>query len=105
MSSIRARIITPSASYKEKQVQIYDTQVLQPEAKLAFALLEKWGPVCMTSDGEDSTGRAKGRPLTPEETVDRAFEISELAYDEARRRGLILSLPDMENINPPEQRD
>lgn len=103
--SIKTRIINPSSSYKDKQVQIYETEVLEPEAKFAFALLEKWGPVCMTTDGEDSSGRSKARPLTPEETVNRAFEISQLAYNKARKNGFILMIPDMEVINKEEKKD
>jgi hypothetical protein len=53
--------------------------------------------VAAAPDGEDSAGRAKLRLATPEELVQRAFVTANLAYWNARQRGLILNLPDLKD--------
>lgn len=100
--TLKARIVSRADNYKDKEVQLYETQALKMEAKFAMSLLEKWGPVCMINDGEDSVGRAMFRPLTPEETVDRAFEITRLAFKKANEEDLIIDLPDLKEINTPD---
>lgn len=92
------KVVKSGDSYKQPQVTIFQKEVPNNEARMAFCLLEKWGPVCMTADGETSEGHFKTRPLTPEETVDRAFDISHLAYQHARRNGMMVELPDLNTL-------
>ena len=63
------------------------------EARFAMVLMEKWGMVNAEPDGEDSAGRARLRPATPKEVVNRACELSSLAMDEFRARDWIVDLP------------
>lgn len=91
--------ITTHRHYDKKSVEIYRTAMPNDTARLAFALLEKWGPVCAMPDGEDSAGRAKIRPLTPNETVVRAFEIAEFAMQCAWEGDHMIELPDVVELN------
>ncbi len=91
--------VTSESDYGSLKVQLYNVEVPNEVANLAFAFLEKWGPVCAEMDGEDSAGRAKLRPLSPAETVTRAFDIAQAAYAEARKRGTLLDVPDLEEVN------
>jgi len=85
--------------FKEKHVTVYRTEQLQPIAEAAFIFLEKWGMVQASDAGEDSAGRAKTSLMSSVETVRRAFDIAEEAYRVARERGLLLQLPDLNEIN------
>lgn len=76
------------------EVGIFNTQVLQPAAALAQELLARWGMVSAVEDGEDSAGRAKVRLQGPQEMVMRACATAELAYQEFKKRGWVLDLPD-----------
>lgn len=96
---LKLRVLEKSQEYREKVVHTYETEVPTSEAKFAFILLEKWGMICSVQDGEDSSGRAKIRSLTPEEIVDKAFTISVLAHDQARKRGMFIEVPDLDEIN------
>jgi hypothetical protein len=92
------KIVKSADSYKQPQVTIFQKEVPNNEARMAFCLLEKWGPVCSTFDGETSEGHFKTRPLTPEETVDRAFAIARHAFRRARAEGMMLELPDLNGL-------
>lgn len=75
------------------EIKIYRTAVLQPQAELAVQLMEKFGMIAGTADGEDSTGRVKARLLTEQEVVDRACNCAQLAYDAFYAKGWILTIP------------
>jgi hypothetical protein len=66
------------------------------KARLATTLVEKWGLVAATEDGEDSAGRAKLRLSTPVELVKRACETADMLVEECRSRGWIEKLPTRE---------
>lgn len=61
-------------------------------ARLAFALIERWGAVAAESDGEDSAGRAKLKLQAPDDLVRRAFDIAQSAVAEAKKRGLMINM-------------
>lgn len=84
---------------EDKQVLFFEEFQLNMEARLAVALLERWGPVVGAPDGEDSAGRMKVRPMTPRETVAQAFDIAEEAMRAAAERGLLVESPDLNLIN------
>ena len=77
------------------QVQVWETEHLELEANLAASLIERWGMVCAEPDGEDSAGRQKLRLQTPDELVQRAFDVAHDFMDQARIRGLIHTTPDL----------
>jgi hypothetical protein len=98
MSKSKVRI-TSSRGYGDKEVVVYHSESPDYEAALAFSFIERWGMVTAVPDGEDSAGREKARLLTPSEVVDRAFMIAALALAEARKRDLMQTLPDLNEIN------
>jgi hypothetical protein len=95
----KVRIVNPASNYKEKSIQSYETELVDIEGRFAMALLERWGPVNSKVTREDSSGQAIVEPLSPEETVDRAFEIASLTFSKLRKKGLIVHVPDLEEIN------
>jgi len=78
-----------NTKYGESSVTLHETEIAEQEAKLAFSLLERWGMVAASPDGEDSAGRQKLRLSTPEELVGRAFTVAKIAVDHARDNGLM----------------
>ena len=88
-----------SAEYADKKITLYRTQAVEYEGELALALLERWGMVAATDDGEDSTGRSKLALLRPEQVVERAFTVAHLAIKELDARGLFATLPDLNEVN------
>lgn len=77
-------------------VVVHDTEAPTFEGRLAIVLVEKWGMICAAPDGEDAGGRAKLRPLTPSEVIDRACETAERLAKELRSRGWFTVLPSWE---------
>ena len=67
-------------------------------ARMAFALIERWGAVAAEADGEDSTGRAKLKLQSPADLVKRAFDIAEAAIAEAKKRGLTINVEVMMDL-------
>ncbi len=84
---------------EEKTVRAFYTEAPDRAASFAMELLEKWGLVAAMPDGEDSSGRAKMRLPTTQELVTRSFDIAEAAMAEARTRGMMVDLPDLNQIN------
>lgn len=78
---------------------LFRTEAPDEIATLATILIEKWGLVAAMPDGEDTAGRAKLRLPTPDELVNRAFDIAAKTYEVARARGLLISVPDLNEIN------
>lgn len=83
----------------EREVSTYVTELPTSEASFAMQLIERWGLVAAMPDGEDSSGRAKLRLPTTDELVNRAFDIATKAYEVAKQRGLMLNVPDLNEIN------
>ena len=64
------------------------------KARMACALIEKWGMVvCDTSNGEDSAGRARMRLMKPGEVVDRACATADIAIDRMHELGWFTAMP------------
>lgn len=85
--------------YGDTTVAIFQKETVDQEGAFAFALIERWGMVAAKGDGEDSSGRAKLALMTPQELVERAFETVRLAWQEARKRGLMVDCPDLNELN------
>ena len=75
------------------KIAIHDTERPTAEGMFALSLIEKWGMVQGSPEGEDSAGRAKMNQMPIAETIDRAFEMSELAFKRMRKDGLMNTLP------------
>lgn len=81
-----------------KKFVVHETEILNQEARIALALIERWGMVTAEEGGEDSAGRARLRKTTPEEVVDRACSIANGAMDEFRKRGWVVAGPDVSEL-------
>lgn len=85
--------IMAHVGYGDPQTRILIHQRLQPDprATFAMALLERWGMVTASPDGEDSAGRQKIRSRDADETVKLACEISDRAFAAFADRGWLLN--------------
>lgn len=82
-----------------KTISVFGLEHPTQEASLAFALIERWGMVACAADGESSDGRQKLRLMNPTELVDRAFSVAALTFERARDNGLMIDLPDLNEVN------
>lgn len=80
-------------NYRSPKIMTHYREALEPEALYAMALIEKWGLVMGAPAGEDSAGRAMVGLMPVEDIVQRGFDVARLAYSEAGKRGLVLTLP------------
>lgn len=93
--------LDPEFQYKSDWLDGTDTKIVEREypdfeARFAMQLLSTNGILMGDNDGEDSHGRAKAKPMEVEPLVHRALDIAQTFFAEARRRGLMLELPDQE---------
>lgn len=89
--------------YKDhKEVAVFQLEMGTPQAQFILGLIERWGMVAAAPDGEDGSGRQKQRLMAPEEIVNRAFDCASLAFDRLRADGLLIDLPDVNEINAAE---
>lgn len=71
---------------------------ITPEASFALKCIERWAMVAAEPDGEDSSGRAKLRRMTPQEITMHACNCAAQAYQEFETRGWMTPLPSMEEL-------
>ena len=76
--------------------QLQHNRIPGVRAQYAMEIAKHIGIALATPDGEDSSGRQKFRPLTPDEVAHRACEISEAIFSRFDDRGWILDLPKVE---------
>ncbi len=69
------------------------TQFLNREGRMASILIERWGMVSGEPDGEDAAGRARLKPLSPNEVVERACDTASLACKAFKDRGWAIQVP------------
>jgi|SRR5215207_1790089 len=74
-------------------------------ARMATALMEKWGLVAGVPDGEDTTGRSKLRLLSPKEIVERAVETADMAVSTFERLGWLDRLPSISEMEEEENKE
>lgn len=72
------------------EIRTFSPDHLAHEAALACQMMERWGLVAATPDGEDSAGRAKLRRITGEELAREACDAAAAAYKEFETRGWIV---------------
>jgi len=65
-------------------------------ALLVIEMLTKMGLTTGVLDGEDSQGRAKLNVMSVKETVQRAVDIADEAFNQFEKRGWLISLPKLE---------
>ncbi len=80
------------------EIVVYNTLALNLQAKLAMAMVERWGGVAGVPNGVDAAGRQKLKLQTPEELVARACETAELCIEAFHARDWLLALPAPKDI-------
>ncbi len=80
------------------EVVVYHTLALNLQAKLAMAMVERWGSVAGVPDGVDAAGRQKLKLQTPEELVTRACKTARLCIEAFRTHDWLLVLPAPKDI-------
>lgn len=95
-------IVTAKSRYemesKYPTIGSHDTEHLTKPARMALAFVERWGMVSAQDNGEDSSGRAKLKLLSPEDVVDRACLISGLLLHKFHELDWILDVPSMDEL-------
>ncbi len=76
-------------SNDEKEIVLHQRRMVDQRASFAMQLMERWGMVAATPDGDDSSGRQKMRHLDPDEVARFACETSQFAFAEFEKRGWI----------------
>ena len=79
---------------RQKELKSIIIEYPTTKARMAAALLEKWGMVACLPDGEDSAGRQKLRLMTPHELVERATDVAEIAFTAFNHFNWIEQVPD-----------
>jgi hypothetical protein len=79
---------------------IHQTEILQAEAELAERLIGQWGMVACVIKGETAGGYNKLELQTPEQLIERGFETARLFFEEAHKRNLVLTLPNIDDLIP-----
>ena len=95
---------TEAKVYKQKythrpEPMIHNTEHLTPEGAFMMALVERWGMVMATDDGEDSAGRKKSRIMTEDELITRTANIADLAYKVARENEWTITVPSISEMD------
>lgn len=91
--------IAISRSYDGIAVHTFMKNVGQPEAILAERLMLEAIKVAFGPDGEDSSGRQKGRRISPEELVDYCLVASIEFHQQLQKRNLLVPFPSFEEQN------
>ena len=75
--------------WSNQQYAIDNNHEMEFRARIALALIEKWGTVAGKTAGEDTAGRWKLALQGPVELVDRCFAIAEEFIRVAEAKGLL----------------
>lgn len=86
-------------------VMQHDTDHLNTKARLALAMLERWGMVAAEHGGEDTAGRAKLKLQPVNELVLRAVEVVDVAYAAFEEKDWIIKLPTLEELEKMKDED
>lgn len=83
--------------------------ILDFRARFAMECITRWAMISAVADGEDSSGRARVRRMTPDEITDHACACAEQAFLAFKAKGWLADVPpyadlvdavkDQENIN------
>lgn len=91
--------ITSEHNYAEKKAAVHWLEHPTQEGSYALQLLGHFGLISGSDDGEDSSGRRAMKLLPVAETVERAFDLAHEAFIQLRARGLLIELPDPNELN------
>lgn len=96
-----SELIDFASRYKQESspyATLHENELATRKALLVFAFLEKWGMVQGVDAGEDSAGRAKTGLMPVEETVNRAIEMVNYAWEKLKENGDILVSPSYKEL-------
>jgi hypothetical protein len=93
------RIHSEHDRYDEKSVTVYETEIPNQEARFGMEIISRWAMVAAKDAGEDSAGRHRVQLATEQEVVNRAFTIANLAFTHMRAMGLLVKVPDINEVN------
>lgn len=99
--SIQVQIKKGWASKGEKpfgEVILNESEAPEFQARIALALIERWGLVAGLPDGEDSSGRSRLRKATPAELVEEACDVAERAVGAFKVRGWMCAIPNEDEV-------
>ncbi|PWU21842.1 MAG: hypothetical protein C5B50_00735 [Verrucomicrobia bacterium] len=85
-------------SNRDKRVVFHHREALSIEGEVLIRFVEHYGMITATSNGEDSTGRQRLMLLPPDQVVDRAREMTRLAFDAIRAEGWSYEIPSFEDL-------
>lgn len=87
-----------AAKFPHRGIMVHHRVLPAPQADFAMKLAIHCGMVAGVEDGEDSTGRARGRRLNAEEVANYACDVAEAMFDRFERDGLMLAVPSLEEL-------
>ena len=93
---MKEEVIVVDAFSHKVEIAVNRLQVPKAEGGYALNLLERWSMVSGKDTHTDDNGHQHYRLLEPEEVVQRAFNIAEIAFKELRARDLLIELPSVE---------
>lgn len=86
------KVIGNVITYEGARCHVWRSHHPNDKASFAMSLMEK-GMLAAMQDGEDSTGRQKGRALTAEEVAQKACDIADAAFNQFHDRGWMAVIP------------
>lgn len=91
-SYTRVRLVDPYSD--AKRVELFEAKTGDGVARMAAAMLEKFGLIAAEPNGYDKAGRQEMRLIDYDYLVRRAFDIAEEFFSQAERRNHLLDVPD-----------
>lgn len=85
------------SDYKIPRVVYHEMEAPNFEARIAIALVERWGLVAGGDNGLDAAGRQKMRRLTPVELTEHACDTAASLTAEFAKRGWMIPMPSIVN--------
>lgn len=91
--------ITSEHNFSDKKAVLHWLEQPSQEGHYALQLLGHFGLISGIDDGEDSAGRRAMKLMPVAETVERAFDLAHEAFIQLSARGLLIELPDPNELN------
>lgn len=94
--------MAPSRSFGHSELfygGVHSKEMVTPVGNYAMDIIRHWAMIAWSPrEQEDTAGRQAFATLSPEEVVQRAFSIAELAFAELRKRGMMVPVPDVNDM-------
>ncbi len=93
------KVIAPSVAATMNTQLIHEREKFCQEAQFASNLIQAWG-MTGADNGETSGGHQRGKPIEPEDLVERAVLTTQLAFAAFRQQGWLIDMPPIEDLLP-----